>query len=213
MLNFNNLTRQELSNNGFAFETAEEASLFASIIKEELEVRIGEAIVEHAGHDKAAEFEKCETDAEAAAWLKQNCPDYREIVEVKQRELNREIMKYRDRIPGLVVDAPSPFRDMAIEDMDLSVRSYNCLKRAGIHTVGDLYDYGDFSTIRNLGRKCADEIREKLWELSDPQPELEFSEFDDIDAEFTDDDDIEDPRYDALDDEMSRRTNNNGIRD
>ena len=57
--------------------------------------------------------------------------------------------------------------DKAIEDLDFSVRSYNCLKRAGINTVGDLAakTEEDMVKVRNLGRKSLDEIKKKLLEL------------------------------------------------
>ncbi|MCL2036637.1 MAG: DNA-directed RNA polymerase subunit alpha [Oscillospiraceae bacterium] len=54
--------------------------------------------------------------------------------------------------------------EMTIEDLDLSVRSFNCLKRAGINTVDDLIckTPEDMMKVRNLGRKSFDEVREKL---------------------------------------------------
>lgn len=54
--------------------------------------------------------------------------------------------------------------EMSIDDMDLSQRSYNCLKRAGIHTVDDLVKKSedDMLRVRNLGRKSLDEIIAKL---------------------------------------------------
>ena len=54
--------------------------------------------------------------------------------------------------------------EMNIEDMDLSVRSYNCLKRAAIHTVEDLTKRTeeDMLKVRNLGRKSLDEVISKL---------------------------------------------------
>lgn len=61
-------------------------------------------------------------------------------------------------------DKKSRVREMNIEDMDLSVRSYNCLKRANIHTVEDLIKRteDDMLKVRNLGRKSLDEIISKL---------------------------------------------------
>ena len=55
-------------------------------------------------------------------------------------------------------------REMNIEDMDLSVRSYNCLKRANIHTVDDLTKktVDEMLKARNLGRKSLDEVIAKL---------------------------------------------------
>ncbi len=53
---------------------------------------------------------------------------------------------------------------MPIEELDLSVRPYNCLKRAGIHTVGDLIrkSEDEVVAVKNFGRKSLDEVKEKL---------------------------------------------------
>ncbi|NMB98003.1 MAG: DNA-directed RNA polymerase subunit alpha [Clostridiaceae bacterium] len=54
--------------------------------------------------------------------------------------------------------------EMTIEELDLSVRSYNCLKRAGINTVEDLINRTeeDMMKVRNLGRKSLEEVLQKL---------------------------------------------------
>jgi len=54
--------------------------------------------------------------------------------------------------------------EMTIEELDLSVRSFNCLKRAGINTVDDLINKSEeeMMKIRNLGKKSFDEVKEKL---------------------------------------------------
>lgn len=54
--------------------------------------------------------------------------------------------------------------ELAIEELDLSVRSYNCLKRAGINTIGELRKMSreDLMKVRNIGRRCQDEIIQKL---------------------------------------------------
>ena len=54
--------------------------------------------------------------------------------------------------------------DLTIEELDLSVRSFNCLKRAGINTVEDLVNKseGEMMKVRNLGRKSLDEVIAKL---------------------------------------------------
>ena len=56
---------------------------------------------------------------------------------------------------------------MPIEELDLSVRSFNCLKRAGIDTVGDLINRTeeDMIKVRNLGRKSLDEVIQKVHSL------------------------------------------------
>ncbi|KPU26787.1 DNA-directed RNA polymerase subunit alpha [Caloranaerobacter sp. TR13] len=57
--------------------------------------------------------------------------------------------------------------EMTIEELDLSVRSYNCLKRAGINTVDELTKKTeeDMMKVRNLGRKSLEEVQRKLAEL------------------------------------------------
>jgi DNA-directed RNA polymerase subunit alpha len=57
--------------------------------------------------------------------------------------------------------------DMSIEELDLSVRSYNCLKRAGINTVSDLAlrSEDDMMKVRNLGRKSLEEVLKKMSDL------------------------------------------------
>ena len=53
---------------------------------------------------------------------------------------------------------------MTIEELDLSVRSYNCLKRAGINTVEELTQKTEeeMMKVRNLGRKSLEEVQQKL---------------------------------------------------
>ena len=55
--------------------------------------------------------------------------------------------------------------EMTIEELDLSVRSFNCLKRAGINTVEDLINKSeeDMMKVRNLGRKSLEEV---VWKMA-----------------------------------------------
>lgn len=57
--------------------------------------------------------------------------------------------------------------EMTIEELDLSVRSYNCLKRAGINTVQELTNKSEpeMIKVRNLGRKSLEEVKSKLSDL------------------------------------------------
>ena len=56
---------------------------------------------------------------------------------------------------------------MTIEELDLSVRSYNCLKRAAINTVQELANKSmeDMMKVRNLGKKSLEEVERKLKDL------------------------------------------------
>ncbi|HWJ03519.1 MAG TPA: DNA-directed RNA polymerase subunit alpha [Verrucomicrobiae bacterium] len=64
-------------------------------------------------------------------------------------------------------EAKDKILEMTIEELDLSVRSYNCLKRAGINTVQELIQKTeeDMIKVRNLGRKSLEEVEHKLKEL------------------------------------------------
>ena len=57
--------------------------------------------------------------------------------------------------------------EMSIEELDLSVRSFNCLKRAGINTVEDIISHTDedMMKVRNLGRKSLEEVISKIESL------------------------------------------------
>lgn len=74
---------------------------------------------------------------------------------------NAEIMVEKEE------DQKEKVMEMTIEELDLSVRSYNCLKRAGINSVQELANKSedDMMKVRNLGRKSLEEVKQKLEEL------------------------------------------------
>lgn len=74
---------------------------------------------------------------------------------------NAEIMVEKEE------DQKEKVLEMTIEELDLSVRSYNCLKRAGINTVQELANKTeeDMMKVRNLGRKSLEEVKAKLDDL------------------------------------------------
>ncbi len=74
---------------------------------------------------------------------------------------NAEIMVEKEE------DQKEKVLEMTIEELDLSVRSYNCLKRAGINTVQELANKTeeDMMKVRNLGRKSLEEVKHKPEEL------------------------------------------------
>ncbi|MDR3263343.1 MAG: DNA-directed RNA polymerase subunit alpha [Clostridiales bacterium] len=78
-----------------------------------------------------------------------------------------DTMKDNDVLVSRDSDKKHKLLEMSIEDLDLSVRSYNCLKRAGIHTVEDLTKRSedDMLKVRNLGRKSLEEVIKKLHDM------------------------------------------------
>ena len=83
------------------------------------------------------------------------------FVDLSEDAKNTEIVKEKEE------SKKEKVLEMSIEDLDLSVRSYNCLKRAGINTVEDLANKSeeDMMKVRNLGRKSLDEVKYKLHAL------------------------------------------------
>ena len=82
--------------------------------------------------------------------------------------LSDEIVTMDNVLKESSTEAPSKSQQMMIEDLDLSVRSYNCLKRAGIQTVDELTQKteDEMMRVRNLGKKSLKEVKDKLIELN-----------------------------------------------
>ena len=80
------------------------------------------------------------------------------FVDLSDEASNAEIMVVKDETGN------KQTLEMTVEELDLSVRSFNCLKRANIHKVGDLIEKteDEMMKVRNLGRKSLDEVIAKL---------------------------------------------------
>ncbi len=89
---------------------------------------------------------------------------------IEHLEITAKLNNIAD-ISGLMIekkeDPKQKALETAIEDLDFSVRAYNCLKRAGIHTLQDLVNKSDtdIMKIRNLGKKSLKEVLDKVKEL------------------------------------------------
>ena len=80
------------------------------------------------------------------------------FVDLSEETSGVEIMVVKD------TDSNKQTLEMTVEELDLSVRSFNCLKRANIHKVGDLIEKteDEMMKVRNLGKKSLDEVIQKL---------------------------------------------------
>jgi len=83
------------------------------------------------------------------------------FINLSENAKNAEVMIEKED------DEKEKVLEMSIDELELSVRSYNCLKRAGINTVEELTNKTseDMMKVRNLGRKSLDEVLAKLKEL------------------------------------------------
>ncbi len=97
----------------------------------------------------------------------------REVISLSAKLVNDHINLFVELVDSMAQmetlvsreeDQQTKVLEMTIEDMDLSVRSYNCLKRAGICTVEDLTkkSESDLAKVKNLGKRSLEEVAEKL---------------------------------------------------
>lgn len=84
------------------------------------------------------------------------------FIDLSENAKNAEVMVEKED------DEKEKVLEMSIDELELSVRSYNCLKRAGINTVEELTNKtsDEMMKVRNLGRKSLEEVLEKLGELN-----------------------------------------------
>ena len=89
------------------------------------------------------------------------CEHLNSFIDLSEKAKNVEVLVEKEN------NDKSKALEMSIEELELSVRSFNCLKRAGINTVEELIDKTpeDMMKVRNLGRKSLEEVLGKLKEL------------------------------------------------
>ena len=85
-----------------------------------------------------------------------------EVLTVSDLELDESFMVQKPQVEDV-----KKVNTMMIEDLDLSVRSYNCLKRAGIQTVDELTQKteDEMMHVKNLGKKSLKEVKDKMYQL------------------------------------------------
>lgn len=80
------------------------------------------------------------------------------------RDIGQVALPQAERLPAAPSSIPAKIYDTPIEELDLSVRAYNCLKRSGLTKLGQVLEMNeqDLLAVRNFGRKSLDELVEKL---------------------------------------------------
>ena len=126
-------------------------------------------VVENTRVGQITDFDKLTLEI----WTKgEIAPD--EAASIAAKILTEHLSQFlTDRVQGVEIlvekeeSKKEKILEMNIEDLDLSVRSYNCLKRAGINTVEELVqkDEDEMMKVRNLGRKSLEEVQQKLANL------------------------------------------------
>lgn len=127
--------------------------------------------IENARVGQSMDFDKLVLEVETNSTM-----SAREVVSLSAKIVQDHTMLFVDLIEGMndnniletrEEDKQIKILEMSIEDMDLSVRSYNCLKRAGINTIEDLTKKSkpDMLKVRNLGLKSLEEVIKKLEDM------------------------------------------------
>lgn len=83
------------------------------------------------------------------------------IIDLFKSLMENKVTEKMDELETKTISTPvDPHTNIAIEELQLSVRAYNCLKRAQINTIGDLLQYSPekLQELKNFGRKSADEV-------------------------------------------------------
>ena len=135
--------------------------------------------------DKDGIFHECESGCKHACKAREKC---KTIEAIWTDEEDQIPWRYKTDIPhaafdindgdegvfcrGIVFDIKSLSEsneklNITLEELDLSVRSYNCLKRSGVNSVGDIVKKSmeELCRVRNMGRKCVEEVEEKMGEM------------------------------------------------
>lgn len=124
--------------------------------------------VESARVGQSMDYDKLTIEVETNGTL-----SAREVVSLSAKLVQEHTMLFVELVENMAgmdilvtreEDKQNKVLEMSIEDMDLSVRSYNCLKRAGINTIEDLTKKSkeDMLKVRNLGLKSLEEVIQKL---------------------------------------------------
>src|SRR5581483_281266 len=122
-------------------------------------------VVEHTRVEQMTNYDRLVLEVETNGAVSPS-----EAVMHAARRLGELMGLFRELVEGplppeeVVAEQAAPFADEPIEKLDLSVRSLNCLKREGVHTIADLLNYSleDLMDIRNFGEKSVIEVKDKI---------------------------------------------------
>ena len=159
MINFNNISTDDLWRLGISIKGKRRFNVFTDFLLEELEVRIGRKISESLSEEQLEEFDSLRNQRETTEWLERNKPNYREIVNEEKYRIIWNILKNRKKVSDS--DTPDPAllsRHIAL--LYLSDHSYKCLCDAGLIMLKDVINYNNLLNI--MDEKYKKEVISKL---------------------------------------------------
>ena len=156
---------EKLEDMGLLFESEAEKKLFSEVLTAEFERRVAAESAYMSEKGVVPLFDSEATDDELLDFFEHDLREFRGIYERCEETLFLEIRQYRAEIPHVRAVTPPRVARMQIEELEMSVRSFIKLKRAGLDTVGDVLAYGDLMTLPGMDERTLTEITVKLAEL------------------------------------------------
>ncbi len=150
-----------LRQNGINLPDRRDREYLLSLLQEEYETRIRDELCRGLTLEQCEEFALLQGDKQRL-WLEEHVPDHAERVARAGASLREEIRLQRRRILEVV---GGPELDLTLDDMELPVRFYNCLTRAGIHTVRDILSRSreEILSLRNFPAKKIGILEEQIY--------------------------------------------------
>ena len=161
---------QQLHDLGIEFAETKDTDEFLKILNDELDAKICNKLKEiFPGEQQKERIILKDTVLKASVDESndEKTETIKKIIKNAKCSLKSELIEHRKDINGINKTDESIRMGLKVEELDLSVRGFNALKRAGIYTVGEIVSYGDLSTIRFMSPHCIEEINYKLnWILT-----------------------------------------------
>ncbi|MBR3629336.1 MAG: hypothetical protein IKN55_02550 [Oscillospiraceae bacterium] len=155
-------TQMDLWMLGIFFPSEEEETMFLEVLNEDFEIRMGYRISARLECETQRELSDSEFEAYIESWVMLNQTEARDLINDCMEEVRQDVLKYRAEIPGILTELPEHLRSLPLDDMNLTVRSYHCLKGAGINTLGEVFDCEDLTAIPYIRKRNVEEILTSL---------------------------------------------------
>ena len=161
MRDVNKLDAKGLRNLGIDFNIEDEMDRFATLIRDEMEMRVGDEMTRVMTQKQINDFESIMGNDSLAQveWIRENCPEHREICERVMNELREELLRFKKEIPGLKKNAELEWNGKSVGTFEnLSLRALRLLEAQGVRTFGELYSMDEADLVHVLGEENRDYV-------------------------------------------------------
>ncbi len=149
---------KQLYDLGIEFIDAHDTPLFLEGLNRDLDLRVNNEITKSLSAEDLMEVDSLSNPVDTRLWMEERGINQALIIRNEKFKLKKELVKHREKIPGVQKNESLTRLAYLVENMDLGVRSHNSLLRAGIYTVGEVIAAGDLSVIPHIGERNIREI-------------------------------------------------------